>query len=584
MGIKPTSEKALEYVWFAQRCLDLKSTGIKAIKDGPTIVICKYDKRDATLIILGGTFLCHPRSGPLRPITYTSEVDNSVLLSVYGAGFGQNGGSGDERRIYPLVDNDQYTFSIDSELLSSEWDSDEAYGNMWWIGEDGTTLSWHSTPNRHFKISSKTRIEGFSLAEGMNSTSFGFYIYQDGVKLCHGPQPIADDENGTLVIGACYFKGTLIAIVVTTIQGVGVSLQVWKSSDTGVKWTQIGGDLPCGKAYTPAFINTAGNIFAYEGNAYKISDSLDAVTKIESIPVTTIGTKVVDGRGGYGSNYSYTGSTINLWPEIDASDKLIYSAVKSSAKFTYSASSTSTNAPTTVTKPIYRGNPATSVSVNTTESGEGIGLHFIATITGGESYCKATWSGVDSSSGLTATADLAPCGGDTVTITLEPQGVVGSYTMPDPAGVITVTGDEQAVFNSGYTATNAVGTVTWSVSSGTIDSNGTITVVGCGTATVTATDSCGRTGTKTIYYAAGYWIYTNPTCTSTACGGGATCVGFWKSDCSSYYLSLGNWIADHTYMGPVYYNTGDTGCLSAPCDNSIGERKANMYTKIWVCP
>ena len=56
MDIRPTSDAAVDYVWFGRTCLEQARRsgfgGAKAIRDGRWLVICKYTLHHATLITL----------------------------------------------------------------------------------------------------------------------------------------------------------------------------------------------------------------------------------------------------------------------------------------------------------------------------------------------------------------------------------------------------------------------------------------------------------------------------------------------------------------------------------------------------
>ena len=75
-------------------------------------------------------------------------------------------------------------------------------------------------------------------------------------------------------------------------------------------------------------------------------------------------------------------------------------------------------------------------------------------------------------------------------------------------GAISITGADAPSNGSCYVANNAVGTVQWGITKGSINSNGCVSGIStqCGTATITATDSCGETGTKNLKMPIGVWV------------------------------------------------------------------------------
>ena len=79
MDIRPTSDAAVDYVWFGRTCLEQARRsgrpGAKAIRDGRLLVICKYTLHHATLITLSqGDFTMHPRSGLMRSYPVTDDT------------------------------------------------------------------------------------------------------------------------------------------------------------------------------------------------------------------------------------------------------------------------------------------------------------------------------------------------------------------------------------------------------------------------------------------------------------------------------------------------------------------------------
>ena len=158
MDIRPTSEAAEAYIWFGRDCLRRAHRtghgGVKALRDGLLLVICKYTIHHADLIVIQrGDFLMYPRSGSLRAY---SVGDDITTTGVNGGGYVKAGTQFAQlsaRHPYPLVDDDHGTFliTIDGEELEVEWAApgEENYGNLWWsgTGDDPPVLSWKGPPS-----------------------------------------------------------------------------------------------------------------------------------------------------------------------------------------------------------------------------------------------------------------------------------------------------------------------------------------------------------------------------------------------------------------------------------------------------
>ncbi|MBI3754962.1 MAG: hypothetical protein HY265_02215 [Deltaproteobacteria bacterium] len=73
---------------------------------------------------------------------------------------------------------------------------------------------------------------------------------------------------------------------------------------------------------------------------------------------------------------------------------------------------------------------------------------------------------------------------------------------------LTLSGPDAPQNGSKYTASGGEAPYSWTISKGSINSStGVVTVSGqCGTATITATDSCGNTGSKDVRMANGRWV------------------------------------------------------------------------------
>lgn len=68
-----------------------------------------------------------------------------------------------------------------------------------------------------------------------------------------------------------------------------------------------------------------------------------------------------------------------------------------------------------------------------------------------------------------------------------------------PEDILTITGSDTPVDGDCYTASGGTEPYTWTITKGSIDTNGCVTVAGqCGTATITVTDANGCSGTKEV--------------------------------------------------------------------------------------
>ena len=591
MDIRPTSDAAVDYVWFGRNCLEQARRsgfgGAKAIQDGRLLVICKYTLHHATLITLSqGDFTMHPRSGLMRSYPVTDDI---TIPGINGGGWAQSGEGFSElaaRSPYPLVDNDHGTFviSIDGEDLEVEWadSASENYGNLWWsgTGDEPSVLSWRGPPSIQFPIGAEYTIPGLTMEVPSGNSVFGCFIYSDGARLCHGPSWYPDEPERTLIVGACYAtdeakKRWLVAVTVTH-KGSAHVLQVWRSEATGKIW-QLLNEFPSLRAAVTAFISQDGRRFVYGGQLYQIDAAVSSVVAGAKIPTSTTGTRTIHGAGGYGSTYHYEGVR-HIWPALSKeTDGLAYTTIKEEAVFDGTGSGDMT--PATVAIPVYRGNPATSVALFVNyENGRYV---FTAEAVG--NFCSAAWTGVDSSNGLTAWKAPADCNNDiSVSVTLNPQGVTALYEHSKQYGAITIFGDNSAGVGSQYTASNTISPIAWTISSGSIDSaTGVVTEVGCGTATITVTDKCGRTGSLDVRFPSGMWVSDNNKC----------CINFGQipEELQQYvYCNEYQCYGASRIVGGVreYYQSwpGWNWTYSGVCNNCGPSTTYTKATEHWECP
>ena len=307
MDIKPTSDKAAEYVWFAQRCLDLKQHGTRAIQDGSVLVICKYTPKDATLIAMPSTgFAVHPRTD-----LYPNGINTKTKVPI---------GSADT---YPLRDQDKGTMIIELSPLSAEKNPDnDNYGNIYWAATDESVYSWRCSPGIDLPIKVTDIITGSTFADDPETlttdslnTPFGPWVYQAGEVLYTFEQY---GSTATKVLGVGEYKGTLLAIINVDYKGLknpngdtgDFYEQVMKL--VGEKWEMVAYRISA-RAKTPTRFNSDGNITTSEEGSWSIDKDLNAVFTPYK-PVES-GKLTADPSGyvwdlKYAGSWSYAGATI----------------------------------------------------------------------------------------------------------------------------------------------------------------------------------------------------------------------------------------------------------------------------------
>ncbi len=513
MRIEPTSELAGTYVWFAQYCLnEIGGYGVKALSDGQVTVICKFTPDKATLIATkAGNFLCHPRSGKLNALPYfDNQLTEFFLTGVAGGGWRASNVEIENRYVYPLQDDDHGTFiiKVQDKSVSASRTNAENYGNNWWWDgkKDGAILSWHGAPNITFPVDHIFNIPGLSqietiIGETPYYTCFDKYVYRGGSVIATAPE-------GSLVAGAFYKDAALYSVCVIRRE-IGIWLQLQKQKGKG--WLQIGPDVQVSALSIAAFPRRDGSAFVYQTTVYN-TDKMEVLQVIQPL---VSGTRTVKGRGGYDEGYYQYEASQNLWAGMQE-NTVVTSRVTTQAKFDYKNANGS--ATTQKNVPIYRGEPASTVSV-VLDSGPacvlpGTLVNFKIVANG--VYCSVEWSGVDCVSGGSASKIVETCNSDfSVTATLQPQGISGTYSRTTVLLDLTLSGPQDSgdINNPGltgvetYTATNAVGNVIWSGSNCTVDQSGHADFSGrCGTATITVTDDCGRTASLDVAVGAGMWM------------------------------------------------------------------------------
>lgn len=236
--------------------------------------------------ITGGIsgFLFHPRSGGI--ITRTFDVTTAPPTveghkMVNGAGFDPTGGTLPAiPKVYPLVDNDHGTRSIERE--DGEWtltrDPLENYGNIDWKGSD-SILTWKGPPSRYFPLNPFLEIPGLTEldyciigggGDYSQHTPFRKYIYEGGEALAvapnvNWPQTDIDVDQGGQVLGAAYCAGKLVLIVKAIFNTAPVEIKetrvngyYYQAYMMDGAWVLLG-ELKIGhKPMTPFFFNQSG--------------------------------------------------------------------------------------------------------------------------------------------------------------------------------------------------------------------------------------------------------------------------------------------------------------------------------------
>jgi hypothetical protein len=420
----------------------------------------------------------------------------------------------------------------------------------------------------------------------------------------------------SLVVGACYSKDLaayawLVVLVVFKAES-GFELRAYKTNNDGVSWYDIGAISVATRAKTSAYISVDGKQIVFNDKRYTINDNVTSIVESETVEVLPNGTRTVTGDGGYLSSFTFAHSKRFFAGMSDG--MLASSKIDVTASFTNSASSSGNGTSTEL--PVYRGNPATSISITKLESstknckevetGERYEV-FRATVNG--SYCSIQWSGVtcQSDDGLTAKKLIDTCNKSyQVTAILQPQGISATFTRVEQQSNMVISGPTNSggngIASGQYTVSNAYGDVTWSVSCGEITQQGFATFNGtCGcsspdgnplndvvTAEVTATDECGRTESITVLVAlSGTWVSNNDRCCMYWNDLPAEAKPYVRCDssqCYGYSMYSGSTRTDymaHPGWGYVY----DVTCQNQLTLLGCGPHTTTtVQTSHWECP
>lgn len=150
------------------------------------------------------------------------------------------------------------------------------------------------------------------------------------------------------------------------------------------------------------------------------------------------------------------------------------------------------------------------------------------------------------------------------------QGIAQVY-YPGTEPTLSVTGNDSATVGTIYSASSSDAVapqgVVWSFTGGTISSTGEIlTITGCGTVTVTAVDSCGRSASKQVMVPSGVWVQVQDDTFTPDFEGLGSCEWTWRTDeCTVGILKYKVTSGSGRLQNTVYFDCIDLGPLVGPC-------------------
>lgn len=291
MVILPTSERAAEYKWLADKCLALKSFGTKVIEDNGVTILCKYTPTQATLIdITSGGFICHPRTGNFasQPI-YNLDGTIIPVQSVQAGGWQQTGSGlvqypSADNVIYPIIDEDKSSATVTKDEIEF-LGNNSAYGNLYWSNEDASiVLSWKGSPHRYYRIPDTINIPTLShYFSGRSAmTVFGPNVYKDGKVYASVPD---SSPSAMYVMGASQIGKTVYVVALLdtehSFETVVLSTNTPSSIVEGCNWKELG-RKNVGRSELPWFPNTKGTTFtSVTGDTVSIKDDTAIFTVVE---------------------------------------------------------------------------------------------------------------------------------------------------------------------------------------------------------------------------------------------------------------------------------------------------------------
>ena len=169
-----------------------------------------------------------------------------------------------------------------------------------------------------------------------------------------------------------------------------------------------------------------------------------------------------------------------------------------------------------------------------------------------------------------------------------------SYGQPT---VLSISGTDTPTNGSQYSCSGAVSPLIWTISQGTINASGVVSGINtlCGSATITVTDRCGQSASKTVRLPIGVWLeYSN--CSKGSCTCGSSCTSDYTTGDMRYVVvikcCLNNQAGCVNYCGVADPSIIAPGaCLEwtlAACNAvSSGTWDAYFTSKQvlkWVCP
>jgi hypothetical protein len=433
MGIKPTSEKAAEYYWFGQKCLDLETSGTRAIVDGVYTVICKFDEADAILIVLGGgNFVSVPR------IFGVNDGYSGTLAPVGAGGLA-----------YPLSSDGAttQTLTIDKDEGVSVSRDGILYGNVDWKGayqeEDTRILTWKGPTGRSIPFDYNKPIEGLTTPDivfgGVSTgkfTCFGADIYAGGsvAFTAIGSTPV---DVAPKVLGCAYQGNTLVCIVNNHYPDkIGFFEEVWvTTSGAGLYdekenpggWRLLGSRIAGRPSMIWAF-NQSGTKATQGVAEYSIDIETGAVL-FDAGSNTNI-SYILDNSDPNGDHSTVYSGTTKIWSDYKG-DKRVFAVVSASGgqTFTFATTTGSTKAMAPVNS-LGDGKGFFSVSITANQA--------TATSTGTFCSCTGVWSisggGTISPSGLITPG--TGCGTGTVTYSCGSLSATAQYKYGNGAWIL----------------------------------------------------------------------------------------------------------------------------------------------------
>lgn len=515
------------------------------------------------------------------------------------------------------IDDESYGFTSSGVYGNLYWDNGAVYNisdKSW--DKPYVILSWRGTPTRHFRLPSNIDIPGFSLFEtaspGMfedtpQYTSFGTKLYQGGDVISEAPS-YSWPYNNSGVQGRCLILGAMqdadgVKYIVTQSDHYYTPKVVWQNTDDSIHtgdsatgsevqvehaltkpgfwltlWRskrsedksklyidgwELVSEVNYGRNGLPWFGNLSGTLFTC-GNGDTLTSSgvlsiksptyghwsesavLTSVATVGNPPYWSVGTKFYDSSNmtfeslysgkvyhefnGDADEYAPTSFSFHAESSVQATDSLykVFDGVKR-----------------------VRANLALNPLRNYMPDSWDIGRQFIGG--GGDTY---TWS-----DGVDANGYITKAGLCSVTVT---DCFNRTATQANPLLSLTpyVYGLPYAHVNNTFSMVNGIAPMSYSFSHGTIDSSGKITSLsGCGIATITITDACGRTATKAVTLPTGTWVLVSGPVYAN--GGGGTTYNYVGTR-NVYGVPASNW-----YLYGTYFVSETVWCGTNP-DMSLG--------------